>query len=104
MSASGSASLGVKPFKEFGIDGSLPGSGDAYASVSVSADALASWNPPFGDSFVRDGATVGRFGGVGTRGTVARAVAADRTGRLEAEASPPKRSSKDTEACEVCKD
>src|SRR5215213_773650 len=104
MSASGSASLGVKPFKEFGIEGSLPGSGDAYASVSVSADALASWNPAFGGSFGADCASAGRLGGIGVRAAVARGVAADLTGRAVAGASPPKRSSNDTEACEVCKD
>src|SRR5215208_4049311 len=99
MSASGSA----KPFRGFGIAGPLPGSGDAYASVSVSADALASWNPLFDGSFAKDCATTGRLGGVGTRATVARGVAADRTGRLEAGASPLKRSSNDTNACDVDK-
>src|SRR5215813_11452143 len=112
MSASGSDSFGVKPFRgEPVFAESLPDLLGAYARVREVLDALASWKPASDPRFGGARETTERASGRGVaaatvmRGIVACArSSAAQTGTLEAKASPIKRSRKDVEGCEDCND
>src|SRR5262249_32440296 len=114
MSAGGSNSFGVKPFRgEPVLAESFTELLGVYASASEVSDALASRKPGsdcrFGVAREIPERASGRGAAAGTvmRGSAAcgeSASAADRTGALEAKTSPIKRSWKDAEGCEDCND
>src|SRR5262249_13309178 len=114
MSASGSDSFGVKPFRgEPVLAESFTDLLGAYAMAREVSDALASRKPGsdcrFGVAREFTGRASGRGAAAATvmRGTAAcggSGYAADRIGALEVKTSPIKRSWKDAEGCEDCED
>src|SRR5215475_4179729 len=112
MSASGSDSFGVKPFRgEPVLADSLTDLLGAYARVREVLDALASWKPASDCRFdvapdIPERASRRcAAAAIVTRGTAARGGSgsvADQTGALGAKTSPIKRSRKDEEGCEDC--
>src|SRR6266436_415944 len=112
MSASGSDSFGVKPFRgEPVLAESFTELLGAYAMAREVLDALARRKPGSDCRFgvARPERASGRGAAAATivRGTAAcggSGSAADRTGALEAKTSLIKRSWKDAEGCEDCND
>src|SRR5215510_11700161 len=114
MSASGSDSFGVKPFRgEPVLAESFTELLGAYVRAREVSDALASRNPGSDCRFGVAREIPERASGRGAAAaTVTRGIAAwggsgsaaDRTGALEAKTSPIKRSWKDAEGCEDCND
>src|SRR5215470_12935423 len=123
MSASGSVSFGVKPFRgEPVLAESFTELLGAYARPGEVSDALASRKPDSDCRFdvapdiPECASRRGAAPAIVTRGTATRGGSvslADQTGalgaktspiKLEAKASPIKRSRKDAEGCEDCKD